>query len=429
MSWAKSRGIERGLPTRTAGEGQRRRLRRVAARLPLRLVGASWLCLAATATAQTTAPTAPQADEFWIRVTASEVNVRARPDVNSTPVARVPRDTLLRATGVEYGWYRVRPPEGVFSLVAAAFIERRSADEGIVRVRSGALRVRVGSLVRVVDPERSDVQTLLENGSPVRVLGEQGAWLRIVPPAGVSFYVSSAHAERVSEETAAELHAAGTGRRAERPGPSVQSEASAEDAPDLSGPWGRQLLEVESAIAAEARRPALEQQWGELMARLRPIALQREEPMVAELARRWMTQLEERLAQRPTLRAAEELIRRSAREQSQHEREVERIARLRQRAATQPAFAAQGALRRSQAVSDAAGRRFYQLQDPVTHRVEAYLRTVPGGPELEPHVGRYVGVRGPRSADPRLGADVVEVRELVILGELGPATQPASARG
>jgi len=407
MSRAKGRRIDRGLPTRVAG--------------------VCLLWLTGTATAQTTAPAATQAAEFWIRVTASEVNVRARPDVNSTPVSRVPRDTLLRATGVEYGWYRVRPPEGVFSLVAAAFVERRGVGEGVVRVRSGALRVRVGSLVQAVDPERSDVQTLLENGAPVRVLGEQGAWLRIAPPAGVGYYVSSEHAERVSDEAAAKLRPAGG--VAERPRPPAEPSAPAAEAPDLGGPWGRQLLAVESAIAAEAERPALEQQWGELIARLSPIALQREEPMVAELARRWMTQLEERLAQRETLRAADELIRRSAREQAQHERELERIARLRQRAATQPAFTAQGELLRSQAVSDAGGRRFYKLQDPVTHRVEAYLRTGPGGPELEPHVGRYVGVRGTRHADPKLGADIVEVRELMILGELGPATQPASGRG
>jgi hypothetical protein len=132
------------------------------------------------------ATTQPTAEETWLRVTAEEVYIRSRADANSLPVARVPRDTLLHAVGRDpYGWYRIQPPAGVFSLVAAEYVDRRGPSAGIVSVRSGTLRVRVGSLVRDVDPLQAEVQTLLERGAAVQIVAEQGPWLRIVPAPGV----------------------------------------------------------------------------------------------------------------------------------------------------------------------------------------------------------------------------------------------------
>jgi hypothetical protein len=369
------------------------------------------------------APAAPT--ETWLRVVRDDVNVRSRPDVNSVPVVRVARNTSLRAVGLDpYGWYRVVPPEGVFSLVAAEYVDRRGPEAGVVSTRATGLRVRVGSLVREVDPLRSEVQMVLERGTPVRIVGEQGSWLKIEPPAGVYLWVSREQVEPVDEAAAARL-----------PRPSLASRpAMAESAPvasrpaappDLTGPWGQKMLQVEAAVSAEARKPWTEQRWTDAIAQLRPIAEQREEPAVARLASAWITRLEQRTADQAAARDTEELVRRAARDQALHARELDRIERSRQ-ATSGPVFAARGVLLRSRAVPDEDGRRLYRLEDPLTKRLEAYVEFVtPGKIDAEQMVGQYVGVRGPRRADATLGADVIRVEELVPFDADEATTRPA----
>jgi hypothetical protein len=72
------------------------------------------------------------------------------------------------------------------------------------------------------------------------------------------------------------------------------------------------------------------------------------------------------------------------------------------------------------------GRRWYKLVDPLSRKLEAYIEV---GPDLkadpETLLGQYVGVRGNRHADATLGADVVQVEELVVLQRDSTATQPA----
>ena len=374
------------------------------------------------------ATTQPTAAETWLRVTAEEVYIRSRADANSLPVARVPRDTLLHAVGRDpYGWYRIQPPDGVFSLVAAEYVDRRGPSAGIVSVRSGTLRVRVGSLVRDVDPVQAEVQTLLERGAAVQIVGEQGPWLRIVPPPGVYVYVAAQYVEPVADDVAAGLRAIArvTTQPASQAAPAAQAIGRPEPAggPDLSGAWGQRLVAVEAAIAAESRKPLAEQSWSGAIADLRPIAAQREEPLAARLAEAWMAQLERRSAEQDAVRAAGELLQRGAREQTQYERERQRIARARQ-AATRSAFAARGELQRSLALAPREGKRWYKLVDPLTGRMEAYVEVNAGSPiDAEKFVGQYVGLRGPRRADPALGADVVQAEEIVGLPPAGPATR------
>ncbi len=153
--------------------------------------------------------TQPATTTYYLRVLGDHVRLRTRADGNAMIVAQVDRDTILEARGVEFGWHRVVPPEGVYSLVSARYVERSGPDRGVVRVRSGNLRVRAGSRVFAYDPLDCPVQTLLPNGTPVRILGEQDGWLRIVPPEGVFVYIADRYVERVSAQEARRLAARG----------------------------------------------------------------------------------------------------------------------------------------------------------------------------------------------------------------------------
>jgi hypothetical protein len=415
-----------------------RRLDRICAGLVLGGFG-TWLALGQAQSGPTSQPTTAAA-EIWLRVTADQVNVRSRPDANSLPVLRVDRDTVLRASERDqYGWFRIIPPEGAFSYVAAEFVDRRGSGEGIVSVRSGTLRVRVGSLVHDLDPAQSEVQLLLARGATIRILGEQGPWLKIVPPDGVFVFVHQDNVESVSAEVARRLQAAhpAASQPATAPAVAAASQPTTLPAtrpavePDLHGAWGQRLVLVEAAIEVENRKPLADQSWNDAITRLRPIATQREDPAVARLAAAWIDRLEKRVVEQDTVRAADEVLRRAARDQAQHQREQERIEQARQRAATQPEFAARGELLRSYAVEEREGRRWYKLVDPLSRKIEAYIEVGPDlGTDPETLLGRYVGVRGSRRADAALGADVVRVEEIQALErEAGPTHSQVAASG
>jgi len=367
---------------------------------------------------------------IWLRVVADLVNIRSRPDANSLVVARVPRDTVLK--GVErdaYGWYRILPPEEVYSFVAAEYVDRRGPTEGVVSTRSGALRVRVGSLVYEVDPKQSEVQTLLPSGSSVRILGEQGAWLKIAAPPGVFLYVYADHVQPIGDQEAARLRmvTGATIRPGSAPADEAVVAASTRPAPepDLSGRWGQRLLLVETQIEAEGRRPLVDQSWTEIIGRLKPIASQREEPMVARLADAWIAQLERRMVEQEAVRQAEVAMARAARDQLLYQREMERIERAR-RPASNPTFDACGRLVENQAGPGPGGQRRYKLLDPHTQQLVAYVE-IESDSRIQPEglINRCVGVIGRRHHEPETNVQMLRADQIIPLDDQVPSTRPA----
>lgn len=370
----------------------------------------------------------------WVRINASDVLVRSRPDGNSTPVTQLQEDDVVRAVGLQFGWYEILPPTDVFSYVSAEYVDQLSGERGVVSVRSGTLRVRVGSNLRTLDPARADVQTRLERGTEVRILGKQGEWLKIAPPAGVHVFVAEHLAERISDERALALRArrsnsdealaaggssAAAGAGASAAGAAARIASSQPARPPVRGVWSERLALAEAAIEAEAARPVLEQSWRLPLARLQPIALQQEEPEAARLAEAWIAKLREREAQQKALRAVEEVMAQSADERARLARELEQLKALEERRGGP--FAAVGQLLESYAVSDTEIR--YQLLDPLRGRVVAYLAVDEALREAAGELLRsYVGVRGARRAAPELGADRIDVREIIALQRGGGAT-------
>ncbi|MFH1748077.1 MAG: SH3 domain-containing protein [Planctomycetota bacterium] len=385
------------------------------------------ICLAAGSSlglAQTseTGAASSQPGHYWLRITADDVNLRSQPDNNSIIITGLGRDDVLEAVSEQFGWHRVCLPDGVFSYVGASYIDRTSEQEGIVSVRTGNLRVRVGSLIRELDPLQSEVQVLLPRGTPVQIVGQQGDWLKIEPPEGAYGYVSGELVEKISAAGATALRLAATSRPVAVAGATSQPAASS---PDLTGTWGQRMRLVEAAIAAEGQRPPLEQSWDKLVIRLRSIAAQREEPAVARLATSWIEHLEQRVVAQEALRAAEELAERQNRSRAQYEREMHKIRQAESQASKRTAFVVQGQLLRSPDPGANARQERYILRDPITRQVVAYV-IFPAGGALKPEqfLRKYVGVRGDRVVDSALGADVIRVDEIVSLELTTPDSQP-----
>ncbi len=379
-----------------------------------------------TRPAPPTAPDQAKAQTYWLQVIGEHVNLRSRPDRNSTAAVQVDRDMVLQGVEDEFGWHKVLPPAGSFSYVAAEFVDQVSPEQGVVSVREGQLRVRVGSLLADLDPSRSEVQIRLQRGSSVRILGRSGDWLKIVPPEGVYFYVLDEFVDRITPEVAANLQAEASGKRQRLAvAPATRPAETRPAAPDLSGAWGQRLVLVETMIDAESRKPPREQSWAKALAELRPIVQQREEPVVARLAREWVARLEQRVADLEALKSAQAIDQRDSRDRSQYERELEHIQRARQ-SGTQPAYVAQGLLRQSLAVQGQPATPRYKLLDPLSGKLVAYLEVSDRpGLRVSELVNRYIGVRGERRFDKALGADVIRVGDIELTEPVSPGSRPA----
>lgn len=384
--------------------------------------------------------TQPTEARYWLRVTASRVNVRSRADLNSRIVGRADRDDVLEAVGSEYGWHRIVPPAGVFSLVSAQYIERVDDQLGIVKVDT-TLRVRIGSDIMPRDPMLSEVQTRLERDAEVRIIGQLNPdWLKIVPPEGVYVYISGDYVEQVSAEVAARLRAAQpvadsqpTVAVASKPRAPAPTKPTGQ--PDLTGRYGKmlkkELAKVEQIRAqltetrAEDRQTAPEQPWSEILRGLQPIAKQRQEPQVAKLAAAWIEKLEKWKREAAAWRAAREIARKAERDKARHTRELEEIRRAQGRLTPRPQFDARGVLRPSFALRAGPYGMRYSLQDPFTHEVRAYVEFPT---ELDVDVGacigKYVGVRGEKQSEEAVSVSVLRVTHVTVLNPDRPESPP-----
>lgn len=282
------------------------------------------------------------AEPIWLRATADKVNIRSRPDANSVVMAQVDRDTALRADRVEFGWYRLLPPEGVFCYVAAEYVEMTGSHAGVVKISEGTLRVRAGSTVRDINPVNSDVLARLNAGMVLQVLGREGDWLRIAPPADVRVYISDRYVERIGEDQAVLL------RKSVRDAPPLPMSVRPTTAPvdasppaaavrpgAHSGPWSQRLAALESQIDIESRRPVREQNWDEIQRELRNIAAQAEDKTASRLAQAWQAAVQQRISQRDALSAIEAIVKRDQNDQRLFEMEMNRLRRIASRG-TQP---------------------------------------------------------------------------------------------
>ncbi len=375
--------------------------------------------------AQTTQPAQPPADreeptatrpqEYWVRVTRDRVNLRSRPDISSVPVAQVERDSFLRVTASSDGWLRVQPPKGVFCLVAAEYVDQQTPDRGVVNISSGTLRVRTGSRVVDLDPLASEAVALLERGDTVRILGREGAWLRIAPPEGVYAYVAAELVERVPDAQVAFLPS-GEARVTFTPDRVSEQTAAGEADTALAGPWGQKLAAAEAAIRGEAAKPILERAWEPILNDLRPITEQQEDPQAATRAGEWIQQIEQRLAYQRALREAPQPPAQKEREPQRRREGAPRPRGTGEQPATQADFDARGVLLPTFVLEAGEHGLRYRLQDPFTRKVTAYVEfPLESGIDVRTSLGRYVGVRGESYIDARHEVTIIRVAELTVL--------------
>jgi len=123
-------------------------------------------------------------------VTTEDVYVRSGPGRNYYPT-----DKLAKGNEVEVyrhdpgGWLAIRPPADSYSWVSSRYVEEESA--GLGRVTEDRVVARVGSKFSNV---RDVIQVRLKQGELVEILDEENTggqtWLKVAPPSGEFRWIS-----------------------------------------------------------------------------------------------------------------------------------------------------------------------------------------------------------------------------------------------
>ena len=138
-----------------------------------------WICIVVLLGMGLPARPASGAERPYIvlEVTGHRVNLRARPELEAEVVGQVEEGDLLYAKSLGLQWAEIAPPEGLFVWVHEDYVEAG-------RVTASKLNLRAGPGVNY-----SVVGEVLL-GARVQALETFSDWIRIAPPASVSFWIS-----------------------------------------------------------------------------------------------------------------------------------------------------------------------------------------------------------------------------------------------
>src|SRR5688572_1466630 len=129
-------------------------------------------------------------------INGNAVYVHSGAGQNYYAVTKLDKGAKVTVVGIKFDWLKILPPEGTFSYVAKAFVER-VGDGTVGRVTRPELNVRAGS---TLNDMKAIVQTKLDQGAEVQIIGEKDEYFMIKPPAGSYCYVNKQYVDYSKEE-------------------------------------------------------------------------------------------------------------------------------------------------------------------------------------------------------------------------------------
>ncbi len=150
-------------------------------------------------------------------ITGDRVRVRAGPSTRYAVLARLGRGDLVEVLGGEGKWRRVRLPGGYACWVHGSLVRREKDGTAVVTATRVLLRPTAGK-------ELLPLETVLDRGEVLTVLGEKEGWVRVIAPLRAFAYVYGEYVRPLgpAREYRRELAAAAEKRRREllasRPG-------------------------------------------------------------------------------------------------------------------------------------------------------------------------------------------------------------------
>jgi len=152
------------------------------------IVATALLVHPASATAQ------PGAFPWEGEVTGTNVYVRSGAGANWYPTTKLNTGDRVLVLGERYGWYRLAPPQGSFSFVDKAMVDRQAASNRGV-IRQDKVYIRAGSNLSNL---KNATQVVLNKGDAVDIQGEVEGFFKIAPPPGAGLFMSKQYVRPVS---------------------------------------------------------------------------------------------------------------------------------------------------------------------------------------------------------------------------------------
>lgn len=203
---------------------------------------------------------------YRARVVVKRAAVRSGPGEDYYPVMELGSGAEVEVYRHDPGgWYAVRPPEGSYSWVAAAFVEPAPDGSLAAAIRGRRVVVRVGSpLVDVPDV----IQLRLNSGDQVRLLDPQPfefsnmVWYKIAPPAGEFRWISGRELEAIDDARVAPVSGTKAGHTRLSQSQPTRTD---EDLTDLTPDGDHSMMEVGTSDAS-SRAIAADETEDELLA-------------------------------------------------------------------------------------------------------------------------------------------------------------------
>jgi hypothetical protein len=394
-------------------------------------------------------PDVPNAKFNFMGETTGSVFVRSGPSDNYYPTTKLEKGQKVKVVGIKYQWLKIEPPAESFSYVGKAFVDRHG-DGKSGRVNNPA-NVRAGSALNQM---KTTIQTKLDPGAEVKILGEEDEYYKIEPPAGAYVYINQQYVRPIgppegiaanpANTTDAQANTAPAAAGAQVESATKQSaDAIALAATDAAGgatqpidtaapgnagtvtapppspapaPAPERVAaadskfeQLENEFAAASQKSVIEQPIADLLGRYQQVTHEEALPeSLKRVADARVAALKVRQEAREqflsTRKAQDEMRQRNQALQAEREELEEKIKE------TQVDFyTAVGTLRPSSLQGGPRGTTLYRLTDPQTGRTLVYLRVA--GPQAGPLLNQFVGVRGEMQKDPLLRINVIQPTE------------------
>ncbi len=394
-------------------------------------------------------------------VNVDSVYVRSGPGEGYYPTQTLAKGSAITVVGIKFDWLKILPPDNSFSYVGAVFVDR-SSDGTTGKINRNDVNIRAGSLVNAM---KTTVQTRLNSGDEVRIIGKEDEYLKIKSPAGAYLYINkeyvtvarpaladTATPTSATPNTAAVKHdavatdnqkpalnatgssIAGSGAIVTRTpttapsplaaiapttNPSAVAMAAAPSTQPaqvavLPPPSAEELFgQYEATFSEMSKQPLDSQPIAELMGKYQTIAssatLSDELKNVVNIR---LATLKARLDNKAKLVEIQRLEKLDKARQLALQAEQQELAeRLKQNQIQ--VFVAVGQLQPSSL--QVGGGTLYRLVDPATGRTEIYVRT--SDPKITGLMGQFVGVNGQTSDDPQLSLRVIDPTDALAVDE------------
>jgi len=378
-------------------------------------------------------PASSSPPQMWLgNVTGTDVYVRATADPAGYPCMKLSRPAQVTVVAQEGDRYKILPPVGAFSVISKDYVKLEPGGQrGTVTGEN--VHVRAGTAVlgwtRIKD--HYAVQGKLRKGDRVRVVGSGETYYKIVPPKGAYFYIAAQFVQPASAAPAPAAPLAPT----TRPAPGAPETATTQSATgrreivadepemdDLKAAIAR-FEAIETRLKAEYEKPVAERDLRKLLADYESLEVDGKGYLQPYVDAR-VGFLERAIAQMDELQKMAELLRETR--ERQRELDLQRM-KIEMAATTRPApaYAAAGILLPSAVFYGAPGApKRYVVRDPDTLRITAYAQCTTDAVNLADAGGKEVGLLGSTTYDRQLGADIIEVRQVVVLREQLPVPAP-----